>query len=219
MNFSSNTKFDPRKFIKAPVTTLAPSICKRSNKLLSDTEHPSQTTSAYSKDERTKVFNKTSRVKGLKLYFSGLRRFNILETFWQIFEICAGQDKIEDKVEPRCSWTVTSSTMLLRILLRYRTAVRYMQVNMGDNVPNYEGDNTAGCRRVWKEKTVTISFCNLHCTNKVKMFIGINLCLVLIEQNSFGPCDSTRRTSISKVPFFPIGIRLFLFGCLFACVI
>ena len=39
---------------KAPATTLAPSICKLSTKLLSDLEHPSQTTSPYSKDKRTK---------------------------------------------------------------------------------------------------------------------------------------------------------------------
>ena len=64
MHFSSHTKFDPRKDhlirdtlfapFKAPITTLAPSICKLSNKLLSDSEHLSQTTSAYSMDERTK---------------------------------------------------------------------------------------------------------------------------------------------------------------------
>ena len=71
MYFSSYTKFDQeRPFnrdslftpFKAPVTTLAPSICKLSNKLLSDSEHPSQNTSAYSKDERTKDLNKTSSV-------------------------------------------------------------------------------------------------------------------------------------------------------------
>ena len=50
-SFNRDTLFVP---FKAPVTTLAPSICKLTNKLLSDSEHPSQTTLAYSKDERTK---------------------------------------------------------------------------------------------------------------------------------------------------------------------
>ena len=67
MNFSSNTKrsfnsdtlFEP---FKAPVTTLAPSICKLSNKLPSDSENPSQTTSAYSREEHIKDLNKTSSV-------------------------------------------------------------------------------------------------------------------------------------------------------------
>ena len=36
-----------------------------------------------------------------------------------------------------------------------------------------------------------------------------------IKQNSSGPCDSTGRTSISKVPFLLIGIRLFF--CLVVC--
>ena len=58
-SFKRDTLFVP---FKAPVTTLAPSICELSNKLLSDSEHPSQTTSAYSKDERTKDLNKISSV-------------------------------------------------------------------------------------------------------------------------------------------------------------
>ena len=35
-------------------------------------KHPSQTISAYSKDERTKDFNETSSTQRLKLYFDGL---------------------------------------------------------------------------------------------------------------------------------------------------
>ena len=64
MNFSSNTKrsFNSDTLFEAPVTTLAPSICKLSNKLPSDSENPSQTTSAYSRDERIKDLNKTSSV-------------------------------------------------------------------------------------------------------------------------------------------------------------
>ena len=67
MNFSSNTKRSFNSYtlfvpFKAPVTTRAPSICKLSNKLLSDSENPSQTTSAYSMDERIKDLNKTSSV-------------------------------------------------------------------------------------------------------------------------------------------------------------
>ena len=98
---------------KAPVTTLAPSICKLSNKLLSDSENPPQTTSAYFRDERIKDLNKTSSVQRLKLYFNGFRRFNFLEAFWWIFNICPRQDNLEDKVKPRCSWTVTSSVIVL----------------------------------------------------------------------------------------------------------
>ena len=49
---------------KAPATTLAPSICKPSTKLLSDFEHPSQTTSPYSNYERTKDLIKISSDNG-----------------------------------------------------------------------------------------------------------------------------------------------------------
>ena len=87
---------------KASVTFLAPSICKLSNKLLSDSEHPFQTTSANSKDECTKDLNKTLSVEQLKLYFSGLRRFNFLEAFDE-FSKYALAKKLEDKVKPRCS--------------------------------------------------------------------------------------------------------------------
>ena len=33
--------------------------------------------------------------------------------FGEFFKICACQDKLEDKVNPRCLWTVTSSIILL----------------------------------------------------------------------------------------------------------
>ena len=36
-----------------------------------------------------------------------------LEAFWWIFNIYARQDNLEDKVKPRCPWTVTSSIILL----------------------------------------------------------------------------------------------------------
>ena len=107
ISFNRDTLFVP---FKAPVRTLAPSIYKLSNKLLSDSERASQTISAYSNGERTKDLNKTSSVQRLKLYFNSFMRFNFLEAFWWIFNICARQDKLEeDKVKPRCSWTVTSS--------------------------------------------------------------------------------------------------------------
>ena len=77
-SFNSDTVFVP---FKALVTTLAPSICELSNKLLSDSENPPQTTSAYFRDERIKDLNKTPSVQRLKLYFNGFRRFNFLEAF------------------------------------------------------------------------------------------------------------------------------------------
>jgi len=76
-SFNRDILFVP---FKAPVTTLAPSICKLSEKLLSDSEHASQTTSAYSKDEHTKDLNKTSSVwcHCISMALGGL-------IFWKLF--------------------------------------------------------------------------------------------------------------------------------------
>ena len=80
-------------FYKSPVATLMPSICKLFlKKIVSDSENPSQSTSAYFKDECTWGFELDFKCimaqKNISMALGGLI---FLEAFWWIFRICTHQ--------------------------------------------------------------------------------------------------------------------------------